>query len=76
MPEMYSPVSKYHRTCRRAVTGSSLAIDLKMGAWRNEKEATVEAVDSETRGPNNAASLMRVGGRLIELIAKWSYTLQ
>jgi hypothetical protein len=50
------PVSKYHRTCRRVVTGSSFAIDLNMGAWRNENEAMVEAVEIATRGASRAAS--------------------
>ena len=58
----YEPVSKYHRTWRKAVTGSSFAMDRKIGAWRNENDATVDAVDKATRGPSSAAKLTTLGG--------------
>lgn len=56
------PVSKYHLTCRKAVTGSSFAILLKIGAWRNENEAMIDAVEIAIRGASRAASLTISGG--------------
>lgn len=58
----YEPVSKYHRTWRKAVTGSSFAMDRKIGAWRNENDATVDAVDKATIGPSRAERLTMLGG--------------
>lgn len=66
----HEPVSKYHRTWRKAVTGSSFAIDRKIGAWRNENDATVEAVDRATRGPSKAARLTMLGKMLMEDIVR------
>jgi len=37
-------------------------MDRKIGAWRNENDATVEAVDKATMGPSKAARLTMLGG--------------